>query len=132
MLLVLYSLYALYFVNLIFVCNVVFSTIQDSGQLENTIPPPMPLLEEFNLSNNDIRVLAPFAFAKCPLLIRLDVSHNQLRSLGGLEESCQLQELNANHNQLRLVSGIGQLNALTWLDLGHNQISTLVALRYVG
>jgi Leucine-rich repeat (LRR) protein len=104
-------------------------TVGVDGQLTDTTPPPIPFLIELDLSRNNIQHLGDRAFAGYPELRHLDLSHNKIRRINGLESSFNLETLSIANNDLRIVGGIGQLHSLQDLDLSHNCISKIVSLR---
>nr|MDO8119040.1 leucine-rich repeat domain-containing protein [Candidatus Sigynarchaeota archaeon] len=65
------------------------------------------------------------------VLTHLDISHNHLHTLDGIEKCIMLRYLNANHNELEDVSGLSSCNGLEELYMSHNNIRTLQCLRFL-
>ena len=61
----------------------------------------------------------------CPHLRILNVSHNVLRSLEGLERTPELIELNASSNQIESIHLLPILSNLTVLHLRDNKVCTV-------
>jgi len=55
----------------------------------------------------------------------LDVSHNQLSHLNGVECLFNLESLDASHNRLEeVMSALVNVSRMTWLNLSHNQLES--------
>ena len=70
-----------------------------------------------------------------PTLTALNLSHNGLARLAGMERLPRLRALDVSHNRLVTCAGMGWLAALEDLDLAHNALSqsrSLNVLRYLG
>lgn len=76
-----------------------------------------------NLDFRDVSVLS-----KCPNLIELDISHNNIFSLRGLEGLAFLRVLNAAHNKVSDLSKLAGCVALEKLLLQGNDITSLESL----
>jgi Leucine-rich repeat (LRR) protein len=50
-------------------------------------------------------------------LRRLDLSHNQIAHIEGLEACAALEELSLSHNRVRRIQGLSSLHMLRRLDL---------------
>jgi len=75
------------------------------------------------------RITTPLgAFSGLSQLWELDLSRNQIGSLGTVTELPQISYLNLGYNQLTDVSELASLSSLSSLFLGHNQISDPHAL----
>lgn len=85
--------------------------------------PPLPVtLQRLDLSRNVIQTTQGLERARALTLLRLD--HNALHALQpGLVHASNVVELFASHNQLRTLDGIQNLQKLKILDIRFNQIS---------
>ena len=89
-------------------------------------------IRSLNISlNNIIKVPEGFGTHTKNLLI-LNISHNKLKSLTGLEGCRRLVFLNAKHNSISSVSTLTQLVKLKELFLGYNQISNASLKEFEG
>ncbi|XP_072047087.1 uncharacterized protein [Amphiura filiformis] len=61
----------------------------------------------------------------CPCLRWLEVQHNKLTRISGIESVSSLTHLYASHNQLINTAGLDALACLQRLDLSHNHLSTV-------
>nr|XP_008277109.1 PREDICTED: decorin-like [Stegastes partitus] len=78
--------------------------------LLQSVPTDLPVsLEELRLDNNHVRVISEAAWAQCPSLLVLSLSHNSLGNGSEplpnavLSPLCNLRTLNLDHNQLTSV-----------------------------
>ena len=70
-----------------------------------------------DLSRNNLTTLG---LDHLPVLESLDLSHNQLKDVTGLEEGLPAKHLDLSHNQLKNVAGLEEgLSALKHLDLSN-------------
>eukprot|EP00894_Picocystis_sp_ML_P003703 jgi/Pico_ML_1/54220/g4625.t2 len=68
-----------------------------------------------------------------PRLKRVDLSHNQVRDLHGIDRCTSLEELHLEHNLIEQVPvGIGELKALVCLSLDRNRIASLPSALFLG
>jgi hypothetical protein len=85
-------------------------------------------LSMLNLSFNNIPTLAPLSFiapsSYSPFLTKLDVSHNKLASLSGVESLPSLKVLRASNNKIEDISSLCDLTLLEELWLSKNCIDT--------
>jgi internalin A len=58
----------------------------------------------------------------------LDLSHNQISEINGLNELTQLQYLDLSHNQISEINGLSKLTQLLHLDLTNNRLSEIQSL----
>ncbi|CAK9006570.1 Nischarin (Imidazoline receptor 1) (I-1) (IR1) (Imidazoline receptor I-1-like protein) (Imidazoline-1 receptor) (I1R) [Durusdinium trenchii] len=87
-------------------------------------------LHTLDLSHNALVEVDRMLEAKAlPALKFLDVSHNMLRTVRGLDALDGLVELKANSNRLRDVSYLVGLRCLKTLDLSQNLVPNITALR---
>lgn len=84
-------------------------------------------LQCLNLSNNNMTSeVALTGLTKMPLLTKLDLSHNLIKSLRHIHRRFEnIQTLVLSHNRLELSEGIDQLFSLKSLYLDHNCFSSL-------
>lgn len=84
--------------------------------------PPLPVtLQRLDLSRNVIQTTQGLERARALTMVRLD--HNALHALQpGLAHASKVVELFASHNQLRTLDGIQNLQKLKILDIRFNQI----------
>ncbi|XP_035665038.1 uncharacterized protein LOC118408380 [Branchiostoma floridae] len=96
--------------------------------------PPLPKLEEMDLSNNDISDEAVPGLTKvlcaCQNLKKVDLSHNKLSDRGDFLPSLPyLEEIDLSHNAISdkavpgLAKGFGSCRNLKKVDLSHNKLS---------
>ncbi|KAJ1263719.1 hypothetical protein BS78_09G207700 [Paspalum vaginatum] len=100
----------------------------DNNRFTGRIPASATRLQKFHASNNLFSGEIPAAFAAgMPLLQELDLSANQLS--GAIPESIAslsgVSQMNFSHNQLTggIPAGLGSMPVLTLLDLSSNQLS---------
>ncbi|XP_066367524.1 receptor-like protein kinase HSL1 [Miscanthus floridulus] len=100
----------------------------DSNQFTGPIPLSATKLQKFHASNNLFSGDIPAGFAAgMPLLQELNLSANQLS--GAIPESTAslsgVSQMNLSHNQLTggIPAGLGSMPELTLLDLSSNQLS---------
>lgn len=100
----------------------------DNNQFTGRIPASATRLQKFHASNNLFSGDIPAGFAAgMPLLQELDLSANQLS--GAIPESIAslrgVSQMNFSHNQLTggIPAGLGSMPDLTLLDLSSNQLS---------
>ena len=97
--------------------------IEHLSAVTGVLPAPFHSLLELNLSFNKLRGALPdFSLSCAPNLEYLDVGHNALKRLGGLEGCHRLRQLDASHNQIRGADGVGHIATLEELDLSHNLV----------
>ena len=65
------------------------------------------------------------SFARLVSLKTLDLSHNQLTSLEGIDFLVSLKALDLSHNQLTSLKGIDFLTSLVLLNLEDNKLTSL-------
>lgn len=90
----------------------------------------LPLLEEFQVSSNQISTLPSFSGLGMPNLRLLSVTGNNLTSLAGLE-GMSLSFLSANHNKLTTIHHIADLSGVSTLYLDDNYLTDMTPLRAV-
>ncbi|TKW26279.1 hypothetical protein SEVIR_3G177900v4 [Setaria viridis] len=100
----------------------------DNNRFTGRIPAKAAKLQKFHASNNLFSGDIPAGFAAgMPLLQELDLSANQLS--GAIPESMALlsavSQMNLSHNQLtgEIPAGLGSIPVLNLLDLSSNQLS---------
>lgn len=79
--------------------------IQDCTGLGN-----MPLLEELNLSRNQIEIISGMG---TPSLKQLDFSFNKIRIVGGLDKCKNLEIVNLSNNELMKIKAIPPINRVS-------------------
>lgn len=84
-------------------------------------------LEVINLSGNRIENVEAETFTRLPILKKLCLGRNRLRSLHGLKGMQALRHLDISSNSFRDVSELRQLHMLTHLDISDNGLLTLGA-----
>ncbi|XP_021358112.1 leucine-rich repeat serine/threonine-protein kinase 2-like [Mizuhopecten yessoensis] len=86
----------------------------------------LPKLEGLDVRSNCLTVF-PSNALMCPLLSVLDLSHNKIQTVSGLEENTTLKELVISHNNLRWISPTltANLQGLEVLLLSSNNIQEL-------
>ncbi|XP_033759236.1 leucine-rich repeat serine/threonine-protein kinase 2-like isoform X1 [Pecten maximus] len=86
----------------------------------------LPKLEGLDVRSNCLTVF-PSQALKCPLLSVLDLSHNKIQAVSGLEQNTALKELYISHNNLRQISSTltAHLQGLEVLLLSSNNIHEL-------
>ncbi|XP_021360753.1 leucine-rich repeat and IQ domain-containing protein 1-like isoform X1 [Mizuhopecten yessoensis] len=77
-------------------------------------------LSYVNLSHNKLSVL--HGLDGCGNLRWLDLSHNRLTRTGGIYSLRRLHTLNLSHNQLISTTGLGDTPTIQFLDLSHNHL----------
>ena len=87
------------------------------------------LIRSLSLAHVGLRSLGGTAFQGCSTLTVLDISHNALPTLDGIEWlSDSLRRLDASGNRLTSAAGVGQLPRLEVLNLAGNSIAEPDAL----
>jgi Leucine-rich repeat (LRR) protein len=103
----------------------------DNNRFTGRIPATAAKLQKFHASNNLFSGDIPSGFAAgMPLLQELDLSANQLS--GAIPESMAslsaVSQMNLSHNQLtgEIPAGLGSIPVLNLLDLSSNQLSSAI------
>ncbi|KAG2425801.1 hypothetical protein HXX76_013426 [Chlamydomonas incerta] len=89
----------------------------------------LTLLKVLDLSHN--RLVSVRGLERCANLRELRLGHNSLRSLEPLAGLAQLQVLDVGHNRLAHLAGAASLGALRTLDVSHNRLGRLEELAVV-
>jgi Leucine-rich repeat (LRR) protein len=84
----------------------------------------VPSLQTLIISNNSFKTVENFPHAAFPCLEVLNVSHNFLNSIGGLDGFRTLLELNISCNSMKKVDQLVVLSLVS-LDVSHNRITTV-------
>jgi Leucine-rich repeat (LRR) protein len=82
------------------------------------------LLQALIISNNSFKTVENFPQTAFPCLEVLDISHNFVNSIGGLDGFRTLQELNISYNSMKKVDQLIVVSLVS-LDLSHNRITTV-------
>lgn len=91
----------------------------------------LTVLDSLFLQHNQISKLPTSLTMTAPLLSlrSLNVSHNALVSLNGIEYFPNLEKLLVSNNKLECIAAIGSLERLSILDVSHNRLSDSDAVR---
>ncbi len=87
-------------------------------------------LQNLDLSHNKLTEIN--GLNALGLLQRLNLKDNQLTDVNGLNALGLLQRLFLSHNQLTDVNGFNALGQLQWLDLSHNLLTDINGLDALG
>lgn len=87
----------------------------------------LPLLQEFQVTSNQISALPSFSGLGMPNLTLLSVTDNKLTTLAGLE-GMRLSFLSASHNDLNTIHHIADLSGVRTLYLNDNYLSDMTPL----
>lgn len=94
----------------------------DSNTIESFENFNMPNLQCLSISGNKIQDLCKLEMPTEPTLQLLNLSHNALVGLMGLDRFQNLTQLSIANNQLTSLEGIQSCFALQVLDVSHNQL----------
>lgn len=80
-------------------------------------------LESLNLNNNQLRDLTSFNITCLPSLIHIDVSHNFLQDISGIQHLSRLKHFIAHDNNISNITPLEQLPYLEECNLSSNDLA---------
>ena len=80
------------------------------------------------ISDNLLREITPFMFAKCKQLRSLNLDINQISKLNNMHNLNNLQELSIQNNKISVIEGLTSMTKLRRLNLSFNRINKLEGL----
>lgn len=86
------------------------------------------LQQKTRLTINGAKIESILPMIGLDQITSLDLKHNDINDLDGLEQFKKVKELDLSHNNLTNILRLEQLKSLESVNLGHNQLVSLAAL----